>query len=733
MIPYSSPDGVTARIGRSTLGAGFCVVDEAFAKQLLSTHERWFELTRGEADRFTFVVANVSDEALAHLDDNGVAKIGTSMKPGMILVGRTTARGGEVLSPQEKLLRAIFGEATSDVVDSSLRVPPCVFGDVATIEVSSGERRVRLTWERPLEVGDVLNVGGSHVVVTGITPLDGVDVAWSGGGATARVTKHALVRDVLHGRSVGPYDVLTQQPLRAQESFGGQVASEALLTSLLPHAPWLVFELLTLRADAVTERPRVYEALATHRNPGADFFEAPKYRDNTRTEIVHLLRALLRALCLEVDLTEREVRVLRLTDETVRERSFGEVRSAADLASQQIFGPVNDYECQCGKYKRMRDRNVICEACGVEVTLSKVRRERFGFITLDAPLRHPLDASWELTVLPVLPPDLRPAAFTAFDELYVRVLEEKSQAAVDALFTALHETVDDRWRTRVFSKAVDYSAVTHLTVDPSLSPGHCRLPRVLANELFKPWAFAVLERKGYVATIKSAKRMVEQGVFEGLRCIEAACIGWPLIISSATQVVSRKIEVWDAPALAVDEETAKLLASHEVKLFVPVTSQAAVEAAGLSCAVVADQSSSAGWLSRARVDGALVDAALNSTSADSLDDDLLRLALGWWPQVNDGAELEHWEQSRREFERNYPTADPAKADQPDPRFLRSVQNLGVSDAMANVFQRMGIATIGDLVQQTDSQFLKMDGFKREDLRELKKLLNELGFSLGMKL
>lgn len=62
----------------------------------------------------------------------------------------------------------------------------------------------------------------------------------------------------------------------------------------------------------------------------------------------------------------------------------------------RIFGPVKDYECLCGKYKRMKYRGIVCEKCGVEVTLSKVRRERMGHIELAAPVAH----IWFLKSLP---------------------------------------------------------------------------------------------------------------------------------------------------------------------------------------------------------------------------------------------------------------------------------------------------------------------------------------------
>src|SRR5258707_7653597 len=80
--------------------------------------------------------------------------------------------------------------------------------------------------------------------------------------------------------------------------------------------------------------------------------------------------------------------------ETINYRTFKPERDG--LFRAKIFGPVKDYECNCGKYKRMKHRGVVCEKCGVEVIQSKVRRERMGHITLATPVAH----IWFLKSLP---------------------------------------------------------------------------------------------------------------------------------------------------------------------------------------------------------------------------------------------------------------------------------------------------------------------------------------------
>lgn len=388
------------------------------------------------------------------------------------------------------------------------------------------------------------------------------------------------------------------------------------------------------------------------------------------------------------DISSIQLRVL--SDEEKRSRSSGEVVKAetvnyrhqkperGGLFCAAIFGPIKDYECLCGKYKRLKYRGVVCEKCGVEVTVSKVRRERMGHINLAAPVAHIwflktlpsrigllLDISLRdlerilyfecyvvvdpgltglsrgqllteeeyysnletygnefnamigasairsllktmnisriieqikdeirnvssdtrqaklrrrlsfldsfrqsgnqpewlvMDVLPVLPPDLRPLvpldagrfATSDLNDLYRRVINRNNrlvrlqdlaapeiiiqnemrmlQEAVDALLdngrrgrpitgpnsTRPLESLSDRlkgkrgrFRQNLLGKRVDYSGRTVIVVGPTLRLHQCGLPKKMALELFKPFIFGRLQRRGLASTIKAAKRMVE--------------------------------------------------------------------------------------------------------------------------------------------------------------------------------------------------------------------------------
>jgi DNA-directed RNA polymerase subunit beta' len=362
--------------------------------------------------------------------------------------------------------------------------------------------------------------------------------------------------------------------------------------------------------------------------------------------------------------------------ETINYRTFKPERDG--LFCAKIFGPTKDYECNCGKYKRMRHRGVVCEKCGVEVIQSKVRRERMGHIDLAAPVAHiwflrslpsrigtlldmtlkelekalyfesyividpgetPLQYKELLTekkyreareqygesfkadmgaeairtlleqldlekvaeelrvemkatasearrkktakrlkvvnafresgnrpewmilrILPVIPPDLRPLvpldggrfATSDLNDLYRRVINRNNrlkrlielnapdiivrnekrmlQEAVDALFdngrrgraitgpakrplkslSDMLKGKSGRFRQNLLGKRVDYSGRSVIVVGPELRLHQCGLPKKMALELFKPFIYSKLEEKGYVTTIKSAKKMVEK-------------------------------------------------------------------------------------------------------------------------------------------------------------------------------------------------------------------------------
>jgi DNA-directed RNA polymerase subunit beta' len=407
------------------------------------------------------------------------------------------------------------------------------------------------------------------------------------------------------------------------------------------------------------------------------------------------------------------IRIGLASPDMVRSWSFGEVKKPETinyrtfkperdgLFCARIFGPVKDYECLCGKYKRLKHRGVICEKCGVEVTLTKVRRERMGHIELASPVAHiwflkslpsriglmldmtlrdiervlyfesyvvtepgmttlersqllgeeeyldsleehgdefeakmGAEAVFELlkvldvdadvaamreelpsinsetkrkkitkrlkllesfqqsgnkpewmimTVLPVLPPDLRPLvpldggrfATSDLNDLYRRVINRNNrlkrlldlaapdiivrnekrmlQEAVDALLDngrrgraitgsnkrPLKSLADmikgkqGRFRQNLLGKRVDYSGRSVITVGPTLRLHQCGLPKKMALELFKPFIYGKLEGRGLATTIKAAKKLVEREAPEVWDVLDDVIREHPVLLNRA--------------------------------------------------------------------------------------------------------------------------------------------------------------------------------------------------------
>ncbi len=398
--------------------------------------------------------------------------------------------------------------------------------------------------------------------------------------------------------------------------------------------------------------------------------------------------------------------------ETINYRTFKPEKGG--LFCERIFGPVKDWECSCGKYKRIKHRGVVCDRCGVEVTLARVRRERMGHIELAVPVSHiwffkcmpsrlglvldvtarnlerviyyedymvidprstPLkvhqllseheyrearetygaDAfiakmgaeavrealanvdlakqvehlqqamgetkskqirkkiakrtkllsafttskvrpEWMiLTVLPVIPPDLRPLvpleggrfATSDLNDLYRRVINRNNrlknllqlktpeviirnekrmlQEAVDALFDngrhgravtgagnrALKSLSDmlkgksGRFRQNLLGKRVDYSGRSVIVIGPELKLHQCGLPKKMALVLFEPFIIRRLKELGYVHTVRSAKKMIERQSPEVWDILEEVTKGHPVMLNRAPTLHRLSIQAFE--------------------------------------------------------------------------------------------------------------------------------------------------------------------------------------------
>lgn len=368
---YSTSNGEIA-IGQNLLcafmsfdGLNFedaIVISERLVRQdrFTSVHIEKFEIevrdTKLGVEEVTRDIPNIGDDALKNLDDEGIIRVGAQVGPGDILVGKITPKGKTDLTPEERLLRAIFGEKVLEVKDTSLRVPHGYNGKIVGVHVISKEEgedlapgvlkmiNVFVAQLRPIVVGDKLaGRHGNKGVVSRIMPAsdmpyteDGtpIDIILSPLGVPSRMNLgqilemhlgwaaaahgvkvaspvfdgvseekieelykeaglpsdgkvtlhdgrtgepfdhrvavgymyilklHHLAEDKIHARSVGPYSLVTQQPLGGKAQFGGQRFGEMEVWALEAYgAAHTLQEMLTIKSDDVNGRIKAYEAI----------------------------------------------------------------------------------------------------------------------------------------------------------------------------------------------------------------------------------------------------------------------------------------------------------------------------------------------------------------------------------------------------------------------------------------------------------------------------------------
>jgi DNA-directed RNA polymerase beta' subunit len=440
-------------------------------------------------------IPNASEESLRNLDEEGIIRIGAEVRPGDILVGKISPKGETELTPEERLLRAIFGEKAADVKDASLTLPYGKRGRVVGVKIFSRDKgdklepgiikriQVEVAQTRKVQEGDKLaGRHGNKGVISQIRPVEDMPYLEDGtpvdiilnplgvasrmnlgqilethlGWAAARLGYRAitpgldsadeeeiraelkaaglsedgkvklydgrsgkpfdrpvavgeiymmklnhLVEDKVHMRSIGPYSLITQQPLGGKAQLGGQRFGEMEVWALEAYgARHTLQEMLTIKSDDVLGRSAAYEAL----------IRGETLRGTNIPASFNVLVSELKALGFNVEPVydpksprREEMLGIKLgiaSPEQILSWSHGEVikpetinyrtqRPEKDgLFSERIFGPTKDYECYCGKYKRIKYKGTICDKCGVEVTRSVVRRERLGHIALAAPVCH---------------------------------------------------------------------------------------------------------------------------------------------------------------------------------------------------------------------------------------------------------------------------------------------------------------------------------------------------------
>src|SRR5207249_4330919 len=272
----------------------------------IEEHEVDARDTKLGPEEITRDIPNVSEEILKDLDERGIVRIGAEVNPGDYLVGKVTPKGETELTPEERLLRAIFGEKAREVRDTSLKMRHGESGKVigvrvfsrdagdelppagATVGIAGSEGSIGkasmfvaspvFDGAREGEILGALESANSTVedmeLVSGVGKailFDGrsgepYEVPITVGYVYIMKLLH-LVDDKIHARSTGPYSMITQQPLGGKAQFGGQRFGEMEVWALEAYgAAYALQELLTIKSDDVLGRVKVYEAIVKGEN-----------------------------------------------------------------------------------------------------------------------------------------------------------------------------------------------------------------------------------------------------------------------------------------------------------------------------------------------------------------------------------------------------------------------------------------------------------------------------------
>lgn len=573
------------RIKKVTLSRGI-VEDDSFATEINHIFS-----TRCEVNKAT----GLNDEIYK------IAEVGKFVLPKEVLIAKTTAVPGT--SPESRLLAAMFGDKLPvDYKDSSVLVPYNVDGVVTNVEIEYAKDKngnqlrpkviesvtVKVKQSIKAEVGDILvDEKGNECIVEAIKDdLQGYDLI-ANFPVAGKLTKKTSAKQALQYRAVGYYSV-NGTPIPTREDFGAashivadvpqyltngdlvklvnqgfsEVAKNIILNQSCER-----FNSVELYANVVYgKKTSAFYMPYSFVNRFINFMYAmcikPVFRDKNKRELEFSYTNISNTLNQHYgeDIT---LELVELDDNEIREKSYGEVTSSemmnyrtseieeCGLLSEKVFGPTRDWECRCGhrNYNLMRRKETVCKECGVEFCESKVRYERIGHIELSVPVKHPFLKDKTITVLPILPPELRPHIrlktgqylTSDLNDMYRRIINwnnqvgrhkeigspaillsadiERLQAAVNDLMlgSQMHNTSLLKELGKLFVKnmsdvSLDYSASCLVMADMSLSNEQCALPYEIAATVFKPYLIAELCKQGICYNIKTAVRFVDKSI-----------------------------------------------------------------------------------------------------------------------------------------------------------------------------------------------------------------------------
>ena len=422
---------------------------------IFRTHEIEYILYKNNDEEITKNVPLVSEAVLSVLDDNGVAKIGAFLNEGDIVIGKSGYNAADA-TPEEKLLRAIFGGKAALCHNTSIYVPKNICGTVTEVVIETRKDNKNLAsnidkvvtvvirQDLTLQIGDVLtDANNSKGIVVGFyepESLDTADMISNFPFDGKLIMRATSVKLNMRARGIGLYTLVDSKPLASCEFDSPQTLTKDDIIKFTKAGMFSALQDMLLCLEP-TKRVECYARIATPQNQKGKHDKVISLNNRLR-RFLYYIRLLggkfvfknsdndkvynnddwsFMNLCengFETLINQNVYLSMEPEDEPFQ--TYGEVTrpetigyrtdtpEVNGLFCEKIFGTTKNWECRCGKYKNKRHQGVVCEKCGVKVESASCRDYKFGHITLASKCPNPIFSDVQNGQVLVIPPNMRP-------------------------------------------------------------------------------------------------------------------------------------------------------------------------------------------------------------------------------------------------------------------------------------------------------------------------------------
>lgn len=552
-----------------------------------------------------FFSAKIGCNAYGKEKIDEIVKLGTHVYPNDVLIRKYTPIKPPPKTEEDRLLTAMFGEKITDYKDTSLIVPFNVQGEVVDVKKNDLDSvSVNILQKYPISIGDILvdENGNEGVVISFSSSIDNNELI-ANFDLRTKISRKQMAENSVQMRSTGDYNLkgypipkkfYYAEPTNTDLShivsgIPQELSAQDIVKFIKNGFSEVLKNIIALQTNQIKNRSNLIYNLVNDRY--TDIFNLP-------SNDINAICCFLKALCLKpvfCDENGKEIsfsytdknyelnkvycgklsfEIDELSDDDILKMSHGEVVHSGMIYStrkpekgglfcEAIFGLEENYACKCEKYVGEQYSEKICEKCRVEITYSDVRYERFGHIELVMPMQHPFIPNRTMSIIPILPPMLRPMvtigvgryATDDLNNLYESIIiknkrlkssieifksndsmssiiEENKQSlqnAINNLFgdadnncstqktiqkKSLIDHLKELFTQHLDCETLDYSASCNVIIDNSLSNEQCGLPFKIAIQLFRTFLVNHLYKAEIVESKSKARHLIIE-VFNG--------------------------------------------------------------------------------------------------------------------------------------------------------------------------------------------------------------------------